>query len=324
MSDDKALSVHSPTGLLVPVASLEELKAAYDAKQAFVKALMVDGTDYGTIPGTGSRPTLLKPGAEKIAKLYGVRVAFHLVDYTEDWLGDDHGGEPFFYYRYRCDWVKDGELIASSEASCNSWEEKYRYRTAKPICPTCGEGLRKSKNDGGYYCWIKMGGCGATFGPDVIVGQQLGKIPNPNPADIVNTIQKMGQKRSMVSNALIVGDMSDIFTQDLEDLPTGGSPDVTITKDNPTKVPPKRKGKKKAPAKEKAKVDTAAIYDAVVNEGLAENTFAAENALARCSTGWATSVAAISWMRFYRGHRDLGKSVDTAVDLANSGQPPAM
>ena len=36
--------------------------------QRIVRANMIDGHDYGTIPGT-PKPTLLKPGAEKIAKL---------------------------------------------------------------------------------------------------------------------------------------------------------------------------------------------------------------------------------------------------------------
>ena len=31
---------------------------------------MVKGEDYGVIPGTGSKPTLLKPGAEKLCVLF--------------------------------------------------------------------------------------------------------------------------------------------------------------------------------------------------------------------------------------------------------------
>ena len=39
--------------------------------QKIVRAELRDGVDYGVIPGT-SKPTLLKPGAEKIAKLLGL------------------------------------------------------------------------------------------------------------------------------------------------------------------------------------------------------------------------------------------------------------
>ena len=35
--------------------------------QQLVRANLIDGQDYGIIPGT-DKPTLLKPGAEKIAK----------------------------------------------------------------------------------------------------------------------------------------------------------------------------------------------------------------------------------------------------------------
>ena len=64
------------------------------------------------------------------------------------------------------------------------------------------------------------------------------------------------------------------------------------------------------------------IYTAVVTEGLSENYFSAKAALEKCRTGYATKVAAISWMKFYRGWRDLGKSPDAAADLSNAGQPP--
>jgi len=340
MSDDKALSVHSPIGLLAPVASLEELQAAYKAKNDFIKSVMKEGTDYGTIPGTGTRPTLLLPGAEKLTTLYGLQVEMAPVESILDWSGDDHGGEPFFYFHYRALGKKGDVVMSTAEGSCNSWEKKYRFRKADRVCPECGAAtIFRSKfpdditNVKGWFCWSAKGGCGAEFDAEHpgIIDQSMEPIKNPNPFDLVNTIQKMGQKRARVAMAKDVSGTSEYFSQDLEDLPYVDAKftDVPVSEDNPTKVPPKRKTKKKAPAKEKAtgratkaSVDTTSIYDAVVNEGLAENTFAAENALAKCSTGWATPVAAVSWMKFYRGHRDLGKSSDAAADLSNAGQPP--
>jgi hypothetical protein len=46
--------------------TLDEARRRIKMLQEFVRDQMVDGEDYGVIPGTGSKPTLLKPGAEKL------------------------------------------------------------------------------------------------------------------------------------------------------------------------------------------------------------------------------------------------------------------
>ena len=45
----------------------------------------------------------------------------------------------------------------------------------------------------------------------------LYRIPNPDVADVVNTIQKMAQKRALVAATLIATSASEFFTQDIED-----------------------------------------------------------------------------------------------------------
>jgi hypothetical protein len=45
----------------------------------------------------------------------------------------------------------------------------------------------------------------------------LYRIPNPDVADVVNTIQKMAQKRALVAATLIATSASEFFTQDVED-----------------------------------------------------------------------------------------------------------
>jgi hypothetical protein len=62
----------------------------------------------------------------------------------------------------------------------------------------------------------------------------LYRIPNPDVADVVNTIQKMAQKRALVAATLIATSASEFFTQDVEDadscgrsLDTGSHPSGT-------------------------------------------------------------------------------------------------
>ena len=55
----------------------------YKTMTAFVSAQMQQGIDYGTIPGT-KKPTLLKPGAEKLCRLFNLRPNFNLIQSVVD------------------------------------------------------------------------------------------------------------------------------------------------------------------------------------------------------------------------------------------------
>lgn len=218
------------SGALMPVMDVTQALARRSQFVQFVKSLMTDGTDFGTIPGTG-KPTLLKPGAEKLVSFFGLTPVFEDVQTVEDWTGADHNGEPFFYYRQRCKLYRGTALIATADGSCNSWEVKYRYRKLERQCPSCGKSsIMKSKYPPkgaprntvpGWYCNPKSGGCGADFPADDarIVGQQEGRIPNPDIAEQINTLLKMSQKRALIAVTLIAVNASEFFTQDIEDMP---------------------------------------------------------------------------------------------------------
>lgn len=219
-----ALALRSDENLLAPVADLDTILRAYQLKKEFIEHVLHKGLDYGTIPGT-TKDTLYKPGAEKMANLYGFSPSFVDVATIEDWNGEDHNGEPFFYYRQKCNLYKKDRLIGSADGSCNSWEKKYRYREGQRKCPECGQPtIFKSKlPKTGFYCWAKKGGCGAQFkdGDKRITEQDLGQIKNPDICDMTNTILKMAQKRALIAAILITTGASDYFTQDVEDFIDG-------------------------------------------------------------------------------------------------------
>lgn len=218
---------------MMPVLRVDQAVERYQMMKQYVQEVLVDGTDYGAIPGTkrpdgSEQKVLLKPGAEKLCTIFGLTKRFTVVESVEDWQGAAHGGEPFFYYLYRASVYRGDVLIAEADGSCNSWETKYRYRNAQKACPACGAtAIMKSKYpprnnpnaEPGWYCYAKAGGCGAEFGARdaAIVDQVTGKIPNPDPADVVNTVMKMAQKRALVAVTLLAVNASDYFTQDLDD-----------------------------------------------------------------------------------------------------------
>jgi hypothetical protein len=210
----------------MPALTIESAVERYQQVTEFVSRVLREDVDYGVIPGTEKR-TLLKPGAEKLTTFFGLSTRFRLLERIEDWTGDEHGGEPFFYYLYRCQLLRGDLLIAEADASCNSRETKYRWREAQRTCPACGQAAiikGRAEYGGGWVCFRKRGGCGAKYadGDESIEGQQTGRVFNPDICDQVNTIQKMAQKRSLVGAVLIAVNASEFFTQDVEDFPARG------------------------------------------------------------------------------------------------------
>jgi hypothetical protein len=201
------------------VAQREKIKQVMDA-------VMRKDVHYGEIPGV-NKPTLLKPGAEVLA------VTFRLApSYRSERTFD--GPHLTVVSRATLTHIPTGLVVAEGEGLCSTRESKYAYRGEGRMCPECGAAaIKKSKfapregdYDGasasdppGWYCYSKVGGCGANFAADDqrIVGQETGRVENPDLPDQWNTVLKMANKRALVAAILNGTAASDIFTQDVED-----------------------------------------------------------------------------------------------------------
>lgn len=188
-------------GLVMVTSPAEALKRLQQL-QAFVKEVMVKDQDYGVIPGT-EKPTLLKPGAEKLCEIYGFAASFQTVDNIQDW------DKPLFHYEIRCTLTsrKDGHFIGDGLGSCNSKEKRYagRWVFDNEVPPGLAKASltrreRKSKKP--------------PFRPYTQFF-----VPNDDIFTLVNTIKKMGCKRALVAAVIGATRSAGIFTQDLEDLP---------------------------------------------------------------------------------------------------------
>jgi hypothetical protein len=90
------------------------------AFQELVRTQLREGKDYGAIPGAGERKVLLKPGAEKITVLLGLRSRFEIVGKVEDFE------QGFFAYMVRCSLVApNGETITEGLGQANTKERRY-------------------------------------------------------------------------------------------------------------------------------------------------------------------------------------------------------
>jgi hypothetical protein len=197
-----------------PLTALE-IKAQVQLIQEVMQAVMQEGFHYGVIPGT-EKPTLLKPGAEKLTTTFRLAPLLHVE--ARD-LENRHRE-----YQVRCTLVHipTGRVYGEGVGSCSTLEGRYRYRVAERTCPHCSRATiikGKAEYGGGWICFQRKGGCGAKFADQdlSIVSQGTGRIENPDLADTYNTVLKMAKKRALIDATLTATAASDIFTQDLDD-----------------------------------------------------------------------------------------------------------
>lgn len=178
-----------------PIASAAEIRAQVNLIQEVMKAVMKDGVHFGTIPGT-PKPTLYKAGAEKILSTF--RIAIEPV--VEDLSTAD---EARFRVQARATSQMSSLFLGSGVGECSSNEEKYRWKAA-----VCDQEWDESAEDRRRNVWKRSG-----KGPYQV------KQVRTNPADVANTILKMAKKRAQIDACLTVTAASDVFAQDIEDLP---------------------------------------------------------------------------------------------------------
>jgi hypothetical protein len=199
--------------------------------QGLMKEVMKDGEHYGVIPGTGKKPSLLKPGAEKINFIFRLEPEYQISRHELP------NGHREFEVVCTLRQIGSGAKVGEGVGSCSTMESKYRYRNVADYeildqkIPTDakerkGEYRKQGfgmKQIDGAWCWVKY--------------TNTEKADNPDIADVYNTVLKMAKKRAYVDATLTATAASDFFTQDVEDFAQEPTQPRPATQPAPVQAP---------------------------------------------------------------------------------------
>lgn len=195
--EEQSLTIRREQALASPLdmepaafqAGLDRRKANRQSLMEWIRSALVEGTDYGRIPTKRgpSKPSLWKPGAEKICGMLGVTTTFPTLSEYE-------------------------------QAALNGTEIKSIV-------------LR----------------CEITNASGCIIGIGIGARSLAQDYGDLNKALKMAEKSAHIDATLRMAGLSEIFTQDLEDMPPKGEPErgkvqtPSPSKQNASEVKPERK-----------------------------------------------------------------------------------
>lgn len=111
--------------------TLNEAKERISMLQSFVKEMMIPNVDYGIIPRC-DKPSLFKPGAEKLCDIFGFSKQLEVINRVEDW---DKG---LFHYEIKVVLINknSGLIEAEGIGCCNSRERKFKNQDSFSIINT--------------------------------------------------------------------------------------------------------------------------------------------------------------------------------------------
>lgn len=185
--------VELPSTQIMTVAAMTD---RINAIQQVTRNKMIENVHYGVIPGT-QKPTLYKAGSEMLLTMFNIGPTIRVED-----LSTPAG----IKYRVIVTGVHTptGNPIGEGVGECSSNEEKYRWRNA-----ICDEEFDATPEESRRVKWSRGSN------RSVYTTKQI----RTNPDDLGNTILKMAKKRAQIDMTLTALGVSDLFNQDLEELP---------------------------------------------------------------------------------------------------------
>lgn len=162
------------------------------------KDILKKNIDYGYLNGR-KKPSLLKPGAEKLRMAYGLSV--RSIDCVAEVFDIE---KKFIDITYKCTLVNaDGDVVGICDGNANSEEQQFKYRYIATELKPSNELSDKLKRLGKGK-WIKRSDGWKWYE----------RIQNDNILGLKNNIKKIAQKRAFVGAVLMGTCTSELFSQE--------------------------------------------------------------------------------------------------------------
>jgi hypothetical protein len=188
MSINGVVALPPATPSAMPPFGVSEIRKRTNALQEVMRGVMKEGTHFGTIPGT-PKPSLWKAGAEVLC------MTFRLAPMLDSRVVVDDLDSEWSYSATK----RDGSIVHGT--SIGFFEVEATCTIHGPQGDVLSRCSARCNNREAKYRALSL-------------------------FEIRNTILKMSEKRAFVSAVLMATGASDIFTQDLEDVPELVEPQV--------------------------------------------------------------------------------------------------
>ena len=229
-----------------------DIRAQVNLIQEVMKEVMKKDVHFGVIPGC-QKPTLYKPGAEKLASTFRLAVDPLIEDLSS-------ADEAKYRIRVKLTSMQTGNFVGIGIGECSSDEEKYKWRKA-----VCDAEFDETAEDRKREKWCK-GQNRSTY--------QVKQV-RTNIADIANTILKMAKKRALIDAVLTSTAASDIFSQDIEDLPKEMQEDIATQSESskPQVDMPQSKSESQPTGDVITEPQRKRLYAIAMQAGMTQDTF---------------------------------------------------
>lgn len=134
MNESQPESIEATYAEIVPAKteplSVAETRTQVDHVQQIMKAVMKNKEHYGTIPGCGPKPVLLKPGAEKLGMVFRLVPVYTITEKELD------GGHREYMVITVLHHAATAEIAGSGVGMCSTSEKKYKSRPPSDMLNT--------------------------------------------------------------------------------------------------------------------------------------------------------------------------------------------
>jgi len=170
--------------------------------QAVVQKALKKDHDYGVIPGTGSKPTLLKPGAEKILMLMGLTSEYEVIERVQDY---DRG---FFAFTVKCALSKGDVKVTEGVGHANTRERRYTSGRQQDAYTLANTVLKMAKKRAQVDAVLTVASLSEIFTQDL---EDYEEIPQQSPRSAQTQTRPQAQQKNSSTNGATENQLKKLF-----------------------------------------------------------------------------------------------------------------